>query len=131
MDKKKFNEDTLSEQPAIKQLHDKLGYEYLDGDQLDPDLIENCERKSRKDVILEGRLKRKLAEINPRLTRETIDKAVRKITHIHAEITLEANRIFHKYLISGDSLDQDIGARRRKVTVNFIDFKEIDKNEFW
>ena len=126
----KFNEDTLSEQPAIKQLHEKLGYEYLHGDQLDPDLIENCERLSRKDVILEGRLKKKLAEINPRLTRESIDKAVRKITHIQAETTLEANRIFHKMLISGVSFEQDAGARRQNVTVNFIDFKEIDKNEF-
>lgn len=54
--KTKFNEDTLSEQPAIKQLHEKLGYDYLHGDRLDPDLIENCERKSRKEVILESRL---------------------------------------------------------------------------
>lgn len=130
MQKPIFNEDTLSEQPAINQLREKLGYDHIHGDQFDPDLVENCERKSRKDVILEERLKRKLAEINPRLTKESIDKAVRKITHIQAETTLEANRIFHKILISGVSIEQDIGARRKNVTVNFIDFQNIDKNEF-
>lgn len=127
--KYKFNEDTLSEQPAIEQLK-QLGYFYIHGDQLDPDLIEDCKRESRKEVILINRLKKKLADINPHLTEESIDKAVRKITHIHAESTLEANRIFHRNMISGVSIDQDIGARRQKQTVNFIDFKNIEKNEF-
>jgi len=129
MTKLKFNEDTLSEQPAIEQLK-RLGYTYIHGDQLDPDLIEDCERKSRRDVILEEHLKRKLADINPRLTEESINKAVRKITHIRDQTTLEANRIFHKYLISEISIDQDIGARRQQQTVRFIDFKNIEKNEF-
>ena len=124
-----FNEDSLSEQPAIAQLK-RLGYSYIYGDQLDPDLLEDCERPSRRDVILVSRLKRKLAEINPHLTEESIEKAVRRITHIQEESTLEANRIFHQYLISGISVDQDIGARRQKQTVHFIDFKDIEKNEF-
>ena len=125
----KFNEDTLSEQPAIEQLK-RLGYTYIHGDKLDPELVEGCERKSRREVILVERLKKKLAKINPHLTKESIDKAVRKITHIQSESTLESNRIFHRYLISGISVDQDIGARRQKQTVNFVDFKDIEKNEF-
>jgi len=129
MAKYKFNEDSLSEQPAIEQLK-RLGYTYVHGDKLDPDLIEDCERKSRRDIILEERLKKKLAEINPLLTEKSINKAVRKISHIQAQTTLEANRIFHKYLISGVSIDQDIGGRRQKQTVNFIDFDNIEKNEF-
>jgi len=129
MGKQKFNEDTLSEQPLIEQLK-RLGYTYIHGDKLDPDLIEDCERKSRREVILVGRLKRKLAEINPHLTEESIEKAVRKVTHIQAQSTLEANRIFHRNLLSGVSIDQDIGARRQGQTVNFIDFKNIDRNEF-
>lgn len=127
--KTKFTEDTLSELPAIEQLK-RLGYIHIHGDQLDPDLKEDCERKSRRDVILEERLQKKLAEINPHLTEESISKAIRKITHLQAESTLEANRIFHRSLISGISIDQDIGVRRQKQTVNFIDFRDIEKNEF-
>jgi type I restriction enzyme R subunit len=124
-----FNEDALSEKPAIKQLR-RLGYEHIHGDLLDPELKEDCERKSRKDALLEERLKRKLGEINPYLNENSIFKAVRKITHIQAESTLEANKIFHKYLISGASVDQDIGGRRQKQTVNYIDFDNVEKNEF-
>ncbi len=93
-------------------------------------MIEDCDRKSRKDVVLEDRLKKKLVEINPELTDKSIEKAVRRISHIPEESTLEANRIFHKYLISGISVDQDMMAKRQKLTVHFIDFKNAENNEF-
>ena len=125
----KFSEDALSEQPAIKQLR-RLGYAYIHGDFLDPELKEDCERKSRRDIILEERLKKKLTEINPHLNESSIIKAVRKITHIQGESTLEVNQIFHRLLISGASVDQDIGGRRQKQTVFYIDFENIEKNEF-
>jgi len=125
----KFNEDTLSEQPAIEQLK-RLGYEYIHGDQLDPELKEDCERTSRRDVILISHLKKKLAEINPQLTEESINKAIRRVTHIQAEGLIEANRTFHQDLISGISIDQDIRARRQKLTVRFVDFDDPEKNEF-
>ena len=124
-----FNEDTLSEQPAIEQLK-RLGYDYIHGDELDPELRDDCERTSRRDVVLISRLKKKLAEINPHLTEESIKKAIRRVTHIQAESLIEANRTFHQDLVAGISIDQDIGARRQKQTVRFIDFDDPEKNEF-
>ena len=124
-----FTEDTLSEQPAIEQLK-RLGYEYIHGDELDPELRDDCERQSRRDVILISRLKKKLGEINPHLAEESIDKAVRRVSHIQAEGLVEANQKFHQDLVAGISIDQDIGARRQKQTVRFIDFEEPEKNEF-
>ena len=109
--KPKFNEDTLSETPALEQLR-RLQYDYLHGDALDPELKEDGERSSRREVVLTARLKKKLAELNPRLTEDGINKAVRRVTHIQAESLMEANRTFHRDLIAGISLDQDIGARR-------------------
>ena len=124
-----FNEDTLSEQPAIEQLK-RLKYNYIHGDELDPELKDDCERSTRREVVLITRLKKKLAEINPHLTEETIDKAVRRVTHIQAEGLMEANQKFHQDLIGGISIDQDIGARRQKQTVRFVDFEHPEKNEF-
>lgn len=124
-----FTEDTLSEKPAIEQVK-RLGYTHIHGDRLDPELAEECERASRREVVLVKRLKKKLAEINSGLTDETIEKAVRRITHIQEEGTLEANRIFHRDLISGISIDQDVRARRQKKTVRFIDFDNPENNEF-
>ena len=124
--KPKFNEDTLSEQPAIEQLK-RLEYEYIHGDNLDPELKEDCERGTRREVVLVTRLKKKLAEINPHLTEDSIDKVIRRITHIQAEGLMEANQKFHQDLIAGISIDQDIGARRQKQTARFIDFENPEK----
>ncbi len=64
-----------------------MGYVYIHGDELDPELRDDCERASRREVVLvlNRGSRRKLAEINPHLTEESINKAVRKITHIQAE----------------------------------------------
>lgn len=99
----KFTEDTLSEQPAIEQLR-RLEYNYIHGDELDPELKDDCERSSRREAVLIPRLKKKLAEINPHLTQESIDKAVRRVTHIQAEGLIEANQELHQNLISKESL---------------------------
>ncbi len=127
--KTKFNEDTLSEQPAIEQLK-RFEYEYIHGDNLDPEMNDDSERGTRREVVLVTRFKQKLAEINPHLTEDSIDKAIRRITHIQAEGLMEANQKFHQDLIAGISIDQDIGARRQKQTVRFIDFENPEKNEF-
>ena len=51
MTKPVFNEDNLSEKPAIEQLK-RLGYDYLHGEELDPELKEDSERSSRRKVVL-------------------------------------------------------------------------------
>lgn len=45
----KFNEDTLSEKPAIEQLR-WMEHEILTGDKLDPQETEECARVSRREV---------------------------------------------------------------------------------
>ncbi|MBI4802607.1 MAG: hypothetical protein HY796_08810 [Elusimicrobia bacterium] len=45
----KFNEDTLSEKPAIEQLR-RMKYEFIPGDKLDPQETEDCERTLRREV---------------------------------------------------------------------------------
>ena len=127
--KPKFNEDTLSEQPAIEQLK-RLKYHHIHGSEFDPEFNDRCERVSRREVVLVGRLKKKLAEINPHLTEQSIDKAIRRVTHIKAEGLMEANQKFHQELVAGISIDQDLGARRQKQTVQFIDFEDPENNEF-
>jgi type I restriction enzyme R subunit len=124
-----LNEDTLSEKPAIEQLR-SLGWECIHGDSLDPELHDDCERASRREVILETRLRRKLKEINAGLIDDSVTKAIRRIQYNPEENLLESNRIFHSCLLSGISIDQDIGARRQKLTVHFIDFKNANRNEF-
>jgi type I restriction enzyme R subunit len=56
--------------------------------------------------------------------------AIRRIQYDSEGNLLESNRVFHSYLLSGISVDQDIGARRQKLTVRFIDFQNVERNEF-
>jgi type I restriction enzyme R subunit len=124
-----FNEDNLSEKPAIEQLK-RLGYDYIHGDEFDPDLKDRCERASRREVVLIDRLRKKLKEINEGLTENTINKAIRRVTHIQAEGLIEINQKFHRDLIAGISIEQDTDGHRQKKTVRFIDFESPEKNEF-
>ena len=78
-----FNEDTLSEKPAIEQLR-RMGYEFLPGEKLDPQENENSERGSRREVVLIGRLRAKLAELNPEATESTTCPATRALRGITA-----------------------------------------------
>ena len=125
----KFNEDTLSEKPAIEQLL-RLGYEFMPGEKLDPQEGEDCERASRRDVILVDRLRRKLKELNKDANELSIEKAIRQITNMQGVSLMEENKAFHRALVSNISIDQEGGAGRRAVTIKFIDFDEPVNNDF-
>ena len=121
MPKPILNEDTLSEKPALRLL-EKLGYEFIPGERMDPQETEDCERSSRREVVLGQRLAEKLKAINSGLTPGTIEKAVRALTSVQGSSLLEENRTIHAWLVSGMSIEQDTGGKRRHETVRFIDF---------
>ena len=112
-----------SELPAI-QLFEKLGYTYLDGSQ-------NNERTSINDVILEDRLKDAIHRLNPWLNENNIKNAFKEISSVPAASLMEANEFVHK-LISTQSYTpkQIIEGKETYKGVAFIDFENIDNNEF-
>lgn len=124
-----FNEDTLSEKPAIEQLV-RMGYTFIPGEKLDPQEAEDCERSSRRDVVLVDRLRRKLAELNPETTEAALDKAIRHATNIQGTGLLDENKTFHRELVSNITIEQETGDGRRGLTVRFFDFDEPKNNEF-
>ncbi len=112
-----------SELPAI-QLFEKLGYTYLDGSQ-------NNERASINDVILEDRLKDAIKRLNPWLNENNVNNAFKEISSVPAASLMEANEFVHK-LISTQSYTpkQIIDGKETYKGVAFIDFENIDNNEF-
>lgn len=129
MSRPKFNEDWLSERPALEQLG-RMGYTLISGDKLDPQEAEGSERSSRRDVVLVDRLRKKLAELNPEATEATLDKAIRRVTNIQGDGLVDENRAFHRDLISNVTIEQEDGKGRRGLTIRFIDFDEPANNEF-
>ncbi len=124
-----LNEDSLSEIPAVEQLK-RMGYEYVHGDRFDPQINDDCERSSRREVVLVGRLRSKLKELNAEATDETIEKAIRAVTNIQGTGLIDENRKFHHDLVSNISIEQDGAGGRRGQTVKFVDFEDAERNEF-
>lgn len=118
-----WNEDTLSETPAITQLR-RLGYTYASPESLD------TERDSSKDVFLRPRLAAALKRINPWISDDNVQKAIREVTHTPATSLLEANQALYGKLAFWISLEQDLGDGKKSHTVRFFDFADPSKNDF-
>ena len=126
------NEETLVELPAIQYIKEKLGYEFIPGDQLTP---EQGERDSMTEVILVKRLERSLKRLNPWMDESNINKAVRLLTRPENLGTnlLEINEKIYDVLVNLTfALEQDLdGSGQKKYhTVKFIDWENPNNNEF-
>lgn len=126
------NEETLVELPAIRYIKEKLGYEFIYGDQLTP---EQEERDSMTETILVRRLERSLKRLNPWMDESNVNKAVRLLTRPESLGTglLEINEKIYDVLVNLTfALEQDLdGSGQKKYhTVRFIDWDNPGNNEF-
>ena len=118
-----WNEDKLSETPAVKLL-EELGYTYVDHETLE------AERSTLKETILEGRLAKALEKLNPWLSQENVAKVIKRVVNVPAVSLTEANQTLYNHLTYGMSIEQDLGEGRKGQTVRFFDFEDPSANEF-
>jgi type I restriction enzyme R subunit len=114
-----FTEDSL-EQLVLELLEDELNYTILNG----YDLVRDYQK-----VVLENDLRDSLYALNPILSSEIIEAAIRKILYIDDASLTTANQLFHRYLIEGIRIEvygEDIPAQIVKV----IDFQQPYNNIF-
>lgn len=75
------------------------------GDAHWPDIAAGPERKDFGEVVLEYRLRDALASLNPSVPDSALDDAYRKMTGPEGS-TLEArNRVFHRMLVNGVTVE--------------------------
>jgi type I restriction enzyme R subunit len=109
-----------------------LGYAVLHGPQIaagEP----GAERSdpNYRDALLEGRLRRALAHLNPDLPSDAIEDAFRKLTRADAPSLVERNRAVHRMLVEGVAVEY-----RRKdgaiagTQVRVIDFESPANNDW-
>jgi type I restriction enzyme R subunit len=115
------------ELPALEQLQ-SLGWSYVEGAELSPD--ESDERSSFKDVILEKRLTESLKRINPWINDENLRTVIRDLTKTLYPNLIEANQAIWTQINQSVSVMQDLGDGNKNQTVNIIDFKNFENNEF-
>jgi len=119
-------EYTDVQRPAWELLRDKLGYEYAHG--LSEEFA--AERESESEVLLVGRLSRKLKEINDGLSDSGVRQAIDALRLPVAMSLLEANEKLHSLLTRWVNVEERADNQSVGRSVKFFDFDEPNNNEF-
>lgn len=118
------NEASLVEIPATEYFVNILGYQYVYGDQLTP---EQGERESLSDVLLVKRLTKYLKIFNPELNDTSIYAATKKISDVPGDSLISKNEMVYEVLVNQSV---SVSQEGKSLTVKYIDFDNIDNNEF-
>ena len=98
-----------------------------------PDLAESSprERSSYRQIVLEQRLRNALDEVNPEFAAETLEDAIRKLTHPQGSTIAARNREFHRMLVEGVTVEYREGdGSIRGGQVQVINFDSPDDNDW-
>ena len=113
---------------AIERL-ESLGYHYLQGQDIAPD-SSTPERDSFEQVLLLKRLEAAVKKINPGISKEAQEEAVKAIQRITSPELINNNEAFHRYLTEGIPVSRRIDGHERGDRVWLIDFENPEYNEF-
>ncbi len=120
--------ESVVEDAAIAWLAE-LGWRHVPGPVLAPD-GEAPERESYRAVVLEGRLRRALARINPQLPPEALDEGVRAVTRLESPSLEERNHAFHTLVREGVAVKVKKGGRERGDLAWLFDHEHPDQNDW-
>ena len=128
----KFNEEYLSQIPALQQLM-TLGYEFLTPEQA---MAERSGRAS--NTLLENILRKKLKEINHirykdqdyLFSEENIQTAIQKIKNIKYDGLQRTNEALFDLITLGTALEQTIEGNSKSFTLHYIDWQKPERNVF-
>jgi type I restriction enzyme R subunit len=105
-----------------------LGYSYLLGTDISPD-GEHPERQY-NEVVLVTRLRDAIDKLNPTLSQDAKEDALKKVLRTDSPNLLINNETFHRYLTEGVDVEvrTESGIRGEKVYI--VDFEHPENNEF-
>ncbi len=115
------------EEIALSYLQN-LGYSYILGTDISPD-GEHPERQY-TDVVLATRLRDAIDKLNPNISQDAKEDALKKVLRTESPNLLVNNESFHRYLTDGVDVEvrTESGIRGEKVYI--VDFENPDNNEF-
>jgi type I restriction enzyme R subunit len=113
----------------VLELLAELGWTRAYGPDLAPD-GDIPERSSHEDVVLEGRLRAALVRLNPGVSSDGIDEALRRVLYLDVPGLLSANRAFHKMLCDGVEVEVQRDGLTRGEFVRLIDAQKPDDNDW-
>jgi len=128
----RFNEKYLSQIPAL-QLLIRLGFTYLPPDQV------LAQRQGKQgNVLLEGILREQLKRLNRinfkgrefLFSEENIQTAIQKLKNIKYDGLLKTNEAVYDLITLGTALEQSIEGDSKSFNLNYINWREWDRNVF-
>jgi len=126
----RFNEKYLSQIPAL-QLLIRLGFTYLPPDQV------LAQRQGKQgNVLLEGILREQLKRLNRinfkgrefLFSEENIQTAIQKLKNIKYDGLLKTNEAVYDLITLGTALEQSIEGDSKSFNLNYINWREWDRN---
>jgi type I restriction enzyme R subunit len=120
--------ESVVEDAALAWL-ESLGYTIKHGPEIGPEEI-FAERSDYGQVVLAGRLRQALVKLNPSLPVEAIDDAFRKITRLEGTTLDARNRVFHRLLVDGVTVEYRSDGAIRGAQARLLDFDNPDNNEW-
>lgn len=115
------------EQIALSYLQN-LGYSCILGPDISPD-GEHTERQY-NEVVLVTRLRDAIDKLNPNITQDAKDDALKKILRTDSPNALIINENFHRYLTEGIDVEVRTADGIRGEKVYIVNFVEPEQNEF-
>ncbi len=121
--------ESMVEEAAIGW-YEELGYAILPGSQLAPG-DPSAERESFSDVLLVGRLREAIRQLNPAIPEDAREEALRKLLRLATPSLLQTNRAFHRLLREGVPVeyprpDGSIAGDH----VRLVDFNNVAANDW-
>lgn len=120
--------ETTLEQTALDWF-DSLGWKTAFGPEISPDGLA-CERENYDQVVLVGRLRTALENINPSIPVDAIDEAVRRIIRTESPSMIENNRRFHRMLTDGVDVSFLQDGREVHDKVWLLDLEDLGNNDW-
>ncbi len=113
---------------AIK-LFERLGYAYVHAPDIAPD-SDTPERSRYDDVFFTPRLEQALRRINPGITPDVLQTALKEVQRIQSPDLLANNETCHRLLTEYVKVSDQQDGDERGNQVKLIDFDNVDNNEF-
>ena len=111
------------------ELLEKQGYQYIDGPSIAPDGV-SPERASFEDVLLLKRLKTAVTRINPTVSADAREDAIKQLLRLNSPDLIANNEAFHRMLTEGVKVNCQKDGQSRGDLVSLVDFNDPENNEF-
>jgi type I restriction enzyme R subunit len=121
--------EALIESAALEWFQE-LGYSLAHGPQMAPG-EPAAERDSFGEVVLVGRLREALRQLNPTLPEEAREEALRKVLRVATPSLVQTNRAFHRLLRDGVDVEYarpDGSTKHDKAWL--VDFSDVRTNDW-